>query len=228
MRAEIIAIGSELLGSTKIDTNSLFLTQRLASLGIEVTGKTVVGDDRQHLESAIRGALGRAGLVITTGGLGPTRDDVTREAAAAVTGRPLLLNDEILQTLEARYRDRGMAFLENNRCQAYMLAGAEPIPNGPGAAPGAYLELEGAVLVMLPGVPREMSYMVDHFLMDRLRQMDGLNLRQEWTINLCGIPESVVDHGLKDMDFEAAGVRYTILANMRRVQITLSSTDGNE
>ena len=226
MRAEIIAIGSELLGADKLDTNSLYLTRRLAQLGIDVTGKTVVGDDRHHLETAMAGALSRAELVITTGGLGPTRDDNTREAASAVTGRPLELNQQVLAFLEERYRDRGTAFLENNRSQAYVLAGGEPIANGPGAAPGGFVELEnGRYLVMLPGVPREMTYMVDNFLMDRLGKLGPGTTRHTVCINLCGIPESVVDHRLADMDFEGAGMDYTILANMRRVQVILSGRD---
>ena len=225
MRAEIIAIGSELLGPAKVDTNSLFLTERLNELGIAVTGKTVVGDDRHHLESAIRGALERADLVVTTGGLGPTRDDITREAASAVTGRKLVLNTDVLKFLEDRYRDRGTAFLDNNRSQALVLDGAIPIPNGPGAAPGAYLELENSILVMLPGVPREMRYMVDTYLVEKIRSIFQLESRHVLSINLCGVPESVVDHGLSGIDFASMGLAYTILANMRRVQITLSGLD---
>lgn len=228
MRAEIIAIGSELLGPDKLDTNSLYLTRRLAELGIDVTGKTVVGDDRHHLETAMAGALSRAELVITTGGLGPTRDDNTREAASAVTGRPLELNPQVLAFLEERYRDRGTSFLENNRSQAYVLAGGEPIGNGPGAAPGGFVELEnGRFLVMLPGVPREMTYMVDHFLMARLAELAPGTTRHTVCVNLCGVPESVVDHRLADIDFTAAGIDYTILANMRRVQIILSGREGD-
>ena len=131
----------------------------------------------------------------------------------------------MLRFLEERYRDRGTTFLENNRSQAFVLEGAIPIPNGPGAAPGGYLEMEKAILVMLPGVPREMKYMVDTFLLDKIRSAFRLVPRHVLSINLCGVPESVVDHRISDIDFESQGLGYTILANMRRVQISLSGMD---
>lgn len=225
MHAEIIAIGSELLGPDKLDTNSLYLTDKLARLGIRVIAKAVIGDDRRHLEEAIRAALGRADLVITTGGLGPTRDDLTREAASAVIGSTLYLDKRVLEALEERYRERGTAFLKNSRRQAMVPRGADVILNGPGAAPGLFILHEERVLVLLPGVPREMQYIMENGILQRLERMGAGSPRFSVSVNLAGVPESVVDDRLSDIDFTGNRVEYMILANLRRVQVTLSGED---
>ncbi len=228
MEAEIIAIGSELLGPDKVDTNSLYLTKGLNGLGIPVVRKTVVGDDRDRLKDVFLSAISRSDLVISTGGLGPTRDDITREVLAEALGISMEIDREILAGLKQRYRDRGTEFQENSRRQAFVLTGAEPIPNGPGAAPGTFLEKDGTVIVLLPGVPREMRYMMDHFVLDRLRRRCNLAVPFGITMNFAGIPESVIDQRLRKFDFSAQGINFAILASLRRVQVLLSGTDRRE
>ena len=225
MEAEIIAIGSELLGPEKVDTNSLYLTAGLNRLGIPVVRKTVVGDDPKRLEDAFLSAISRSELVISTGGLGPTRDDITRDVLAKALGLSMKLNPEILDRLKQRYRDRGTAFQENSTKQAYVLEGAEAIPNGPGAAPGTYLEINGTVIVLLPGVPREMRYMMEHFVLERLRKKWNFPVPFRVSMNFAGIPESVIDQQLRKFDFSGEGVEFAILASLRRVQVILTGMD---
>lgn len=153
MNAEIIAIGSELLTPFRTDTNSLFLTEQLNKIGVEVVQKTIVGDDRVRLTETIAQACRRSPLVITIGGLGPTEDDLTREAAAAALGRPLLHDDRLVETIESRFRARGLSMPEINLRQAKRIAGAEIFENSRGTAPGQWVEQEGRVLILLPGPP---------------------------------------------------------------------------
>ncbi|HZS71888.1 MAG TPA: competence/damage-inducible protein A, partial [Candidatus Acidoferrum sp.] len=129
MKAEIIAVGSELLGPDRVDTNSLFLTEELNKIGIEVVRKTVVGDNRESLRDAFRDALERVPLVISTGGLGPTQDDLTREAVSDVLGRKLRLRDDLVEHIRARFRSFGREMTENNLQQAMVPEGAEPLAN---------------------------------------------------------------------------------------------------
>src|SRR5215831_10845431 len=135
---EIIAVGSELLTPSKVDTNSLWLTERLNALGLEVVRKSVVGDDRSRLEAAIRTAFGPGKIILLTGGLGPTEDDVTREAAAAALGRSLSFREEIVNWLEKRFARFGRKMAEINKRQAYAIDGAEILPNPNGTAPGQW------------------------------------------------------------------------------------------
>ena len=157
MRAEIIAIGSELLTPDHVDTNSLFLTQRLNRLGIEVSRKTIVGDQHGHVRDAFDGALGRVELVVGCGGLGPTLDDLTRDAVADLLGRKLILNAAVMQTIEARFRRLGRTMAEVNKRQAMVIEGAEVLENPRGTAPGLWIEARGRVIVLLPGPPHELQ-----------------------------------------------------------------------
>ena len=143
LRAEIIAIGSELLTPHRTDTNSLWLTERLNSVGIEVQLKTVVGDHEPILEESIRDALRRSDVIISTGGLGPTEDDVTRKVFARVTGRQLKLDFAVLEQIRERFASRGYQMTPNNERQALILQGGIVLPNPNGSAPGIKLEHEG-------------------------------------------------------------------------------------
>src|SRR5712691_3651282 len=140
LRAEIIAIGSELLTPHRTDTNSLWLTERLNSVGIGVQLKTVVGDDEARMEEAVRDALKRSEVVISTGGLGPTEDDITRKVFAKVTGRQLLLDYEILEQIRERFASRGYQMTPNNERQALIPRGATVLPNPNGSAPGIRMD----------------------------------------------------------------------------------------
>ncbi|MEO6212941.1 MAG: competence/damage-inducible protein A [Vicinamibacterales bacterium] len=162
--AEIIAVGSELLGSTRIDTNSLFITGRLAALGIQVKGKSVVGDDAGRLRAFFDAALERSDLVILTGGLGPTDDDLTREVVAAALGLPLVEDQEIRSRILERFARRGLDMPDVNRRQAMVPRGATALANPHGTAPGLFIPLpagSGKVVVLLPGPPRELQPMLD-------------------------------------------------------------------
>src|ERR1700745_1409240 len=140
MKAEIIAVGSEMLTPDKIDTNSLFLTEELNKLGIEIVRKTVVGDDRALLLEAFRDAVNRVALTIASGGLGPTEDDLTRETVAELLGRKLVRNDAIVRAIEARFRSFGRLMPDTNIREAMGPEGAQPRANPRGTAPGLWLE----------------------------------------------------------------------------------------
>ena len=160
MNAEIIAVGSEMLTPDKVDTNSLHLTQELNTLGIEVVAKSIIGDDRQRLTDAIRASWAHAELVILTGGLGPTEDDLTRDAVAAALEVGMTPSEEAWQAILNRFQKFGRTPTENNRRQTLILNGANMLPNPNGTAPGQWFHRDGRVLVLLPGPPRELKPMV--------------------------------------------------------------------
>ena len=162
MNAEIIAVGSEMLGPTRLDTNSLYITDRLATRGVEVVTKTVVGDDLQLLTDTIRIATQRSGIVILTGGLGPTEDDLTREAVAAALGLGQTYRAEIFDGIGALFARMGRKISENNKRQANVIDTAEVLANDKGTAPGQWVPTStGGVVILLPGPPREMTAMWD-------------------------------------------------------------------
>ena len=140
MRAEIIAVGSEMLTPTHVDTNSLFITERLNEIGIDLQGKSIAGDDRAVLKAIVSDALGRSDLLILTGGLGPTDDDLTRDVVADLIGRPLEYHAYIFEAIEQRFAARGLRTPEINRRQAMVPAGAAVLPNKNGTAPGLWIE----------------------------------------------------------------------------------------
>src|SRR5580698_6618595 len=158
--AEIIAVGSEMLTSQRLDTNSLFITDQLNALGVEVRRKLIVGDNREIVAAAVRDALEHANIVIVTGGLGPTEDDLTREAVAEALGRPLVFSADLACAIEERFRRRGRTMAANNKRQAMLVEGAEPLPNPNGTAVGQWLTTpEGQVIMLLPGPPGELKPM---------------------------------------------------------------------
>src|ERR1700688_3586141 len=149
--AEIIAIGSELLTPQKVDTNSLYLTDQLNALGVEVVRKTVVGDERERLTDSILGAIARSQIIVLTGGLGPTEDDLTRDAVATALGRTLVFRQDICDKIEERFRRFQRKMVEINKRQAYVIEGAEVLPNDRGTAPGQWIQHahSNAVLMLL-------------------------------------------------------------------------------
>ena len=161
MQAEIVAVGSELVSGQKLDTNSRWLSARLAELGISTHFHTSVGDDLAENVSALRIASGRAGLVLVTGGLGPTQDDLTREALAQAAGVGLVEDADSLVQIQAFFARRNRPFTERNRVQALRPEGSEPIPNPVGTAPGVWMRLGEAFVGCVPGVPSEMRTMFD-------------------------------------------------------------------
>ena len=173
MNAEIIAIGSELLTPYRQDTNSLYLTEKLNELGVEVAFKTIVGDNQRDLVSAARIAISRADIVIFMGGLGPTEDDLTREAVAEALELELHRDPEIISQLERRFAGRKMKMSPNNNKQADILAGATVLPNANGTAPGQWLsgkyDDDEKVIMLLPGPPHELKALFEEQCVDRLR-----------------------------------------------------------
>ena len=163
--AEIVAIGSELLLGQIIDTNSAWMAQRLSTLGINLFYKTVVGDNPGRMKEVIGQALDRSDLVITSGGLGPTQDDLTREIVAEATGRKLVLHQDLLEQIERRFRRRGLIMTANNERQAYVPEGAIPVENPNGTAPSFIVEDPRGVIFALPGVPFELKWLFDNQVM---------------------------------------------------------------
>lgn len=221
MKAEIIAVGSELLTPDRLDTNSLFLTARLNRLGIEVVRKSVVGDDRTRLRDAFREALERVDVVIASGGLGPTEDDLTREVVAELLGRRLVRSEEILRQIQERFVRRGRTMPEKNARQAMVPEGATPLPNSRGTAPGLWLEAEGRVLVLLPGPPVELEPMYTKEVEPRLEQRSGGMRLVARELRVTGLPESEVDQRIAPIYTMYGDVQTTILASPGEIQVHL-------
>jgi competence/damage-inducible protein CinA-like protein len=193
LNAEIIAIGSEMLTPFRADTNSLWLTERLNALGIDVKLKTIVGDDEARLEEAVREALRRSEIIISTGGLGPTEDDITRNIFARAMNRRLILNDTILDNLKTRFARRGMPMPEINARQAMIIDGAQILENNNGSAPGMLIHDGTRTVVMLPGPPREMMPMFDSSVAPVLKQRSGDLLIIRRKLSIFGLTESRTD-----------------------------------
>jgi nicotinamide-nucleotide amidase len=191
--AEIIAIGSELLTPQRIDTNSLAVTEQLNLLGVEVIAKHIIGDDRERLTQAIRECVDRSHIVVLIGGLGPTEDDVTRDAAAAALGLSLQLSLEQESVLITRFRQINRPMAKNNLRQAYLLEGATAMPNPNGTAPGQFLSTSHGALALLPGPPREMKPMLVNELVPRLRHVIPPQVIKVRSFRITGIGESDLD-----------------------------------
>jgi nicotinamide-nucleotide amidase len=200
MRTEIVSIGSELTSGQNLDTNSQWLSRRLAEIGIPVRWHTTIADDLEENVAAFRSATQRAGLVLLTGGLGPTQDDLTREALAAVAGVELVFHPESFAQIEAMFARRNRTMPERNRVQALFPAGAEPIPNACGTAPGIWMPVGGCLVAAMPGVPSEMYAMFDSWVQPRLLSLGhGGGVLVQRKLNCFGAGESAVEHKLLDL-----------------------------
>lgn len=228
MNAEIIAAGSEMLTSARIDTNSLYLTERLNDLGIEVVGKAIVGDHRERMAAMIRGALERADLLIITGGLGPTEDDVTRDAVAQALGLAMHFDDAARAAIEARFARMNRRMSEVNRRQAYILDGAEMLPNDRGTAPGQWIEASGKIVVLLPGPPNEMKAVFEQQVLDRLmRRVPPLVIRTV-ELRVAGMPESDLDQLISPVYTKYTNPATTVLASPGDIQIHFRARSETE
>jgi competence/damage-inducible protein CinA-like protein len=228
MEAEIIAVGSELLTPLRQDTNSLYLTSKLNSLGIEVRFKIVVGDDRPRLADAVTIALKRSGLIILTGGLGPTEDDVTREAVCEVLGRPLHENPEIRRHIEARYKRLNREMPLNNLRQAMVPEGADWLANPNGTAPGIWLEQNQSIMVLLPGPPWELQAMFDSVCMPRLARVAGPERIRTRVYKIVGLPESEVDCRIAPLYLQYQNPTTTILSTLGSIEVHLRARAAGE
>jgi len=224
MHAEIIAAGSEMLTPERIDTNSLWLTQQLNGLGVEVTQKTIIGDDRDRLADAVRSAIDRSPIVILTGGLGPTEDDVTREAAAQALMRRLLFSEELMAALEARFERLGRKMSANNRRQAFLIEGALVLPNPNGTAAGQWIDLPGRVVMLLPGPPRELEPMFTNHCAPLLTGMLPKRALFTRVFRVAGMPESELDQLIAPVYKEYSNPATTVLAKAGDIQIHLRAS----
>jgi nicotinamide-nucleotide amidase len=227
MNAEIIAAGSELLTAERIDTNSLYLTAELNKLGVEVTAKAVIGDDRDRLADAVRAALSRSPIVILSGGLGPTEDDVTRDAVALALDRKLVFHAEIATQIEERFARMNRRMSEINRRQAFVIEGADVLPNDRGTAPGQWVEAPGGVVAMLPGPPHELQAMFELQCLPRLRRIVPAQMIRTLLLRVTGITESDLDQLISPVYKEYLNPVTTILAGSNDIQIHLRARCAN-
>ena len=227
-RAVIVAVGSEMLTPHKTDTNSLFLTGRLNAIGISVVQKLVVGDDRSLLGDALRYGMQQGDLLIVTGGLGPTEDDVTREVAATVLDRPLVEVADIVDALRARFASRGLDMPEVNRRQAQVPRGADIIDNPRGTAPGLWMTHDSVVVMLLPGPPRELQPMFDQVVAERLASRVGARRVYRRVLRTTGGTESHIDEQTKPIYSRwwsyPEPIETTILASLGQIDLHLSIT----
>jgi len=223
MGAEILTVGTELLLGQIVDTNASWIAQRLAEAGIDVFYESTVGDNAGRIQAALRHALARADAVLLTGGLGPTEDDLTREAVAGVLGRALRPDPEILTHIERRFAHRRIPMPASNRKQALVPEGAEVLPNANGTAPGLFLRDQGRCVVCMPGVPAEMKPMLQDQVIPRLRALFGIRGRiVSRVLKTCGVSESRVDQAIGDYFREMRNPTIGVLAHAGEIHVRLT------
>ena len=211
--AQIIAVGSELLTPTRLDTNSLFLTEQLNRIGIQVERKMVVGDREDLISDALQAAVESAGVVFVTGGLGPTADDITREVTAELFGRSLLFDSKIMDSIEERARRFRFPVGENNRRQAMVPEGADVLPNPKGTAPGLFFREGGALVFLLPGPPRELKPMVLEQVMKVLEKSFSVSIHLTRHLSVASMAESKVDALVEPIYRQYPEIQTTILSS---------------
>ena len=231
MRAEVVAVGSEMLTPTHVDTNSLFITERLNEIGVGLQGKSVAGDDRDALKTIVADALRRTDLLILTGGLGPTDDDLTRDVVADLIGEPLEYHGDIFDAIEKRFAARGLRTPQINRRQAMVPRGAVVLPNKNGTAPGLWIEHGGKLIVLLPGPPRELKPMLEALIQDRLLGRVGASRLFRRLLRITGQSESYVEEKMQPLyaTWLAAPTKITttILASLGQIELHLTAIAPN-
>ena len=221
MNAEIIAVGSEMLTPQRIDTNSLYLTDQLNTFGVEVVFKCIVGDDRALLTDTIRLAISRSGIVILTGGLGPTEDDLTRDAVAQALGVQQTYQPEVFENIVAIFARLGRKIADNNKRQAMLIDGAEWLENTRGTAPGQWLRTKRGVLILLPGPPKELTNMYEREVRERLVAMlPKQALRTRW-YRVAGMGESDLDQLIAPVYTRYTNPVTTVLAKVGDIEVHL-------
>jgi nicotinamide-nucleotide amidase len=225
MNCEIVTIGSELLLGHTIDTNASYLARKLNLIGLHIAFHTTVGDNHVQIRDVLSQALKRADLVITTGGLGPTQDDLTREAIADLIGVSLAFKQELMDHIESIFRRLGYRMPENNKRQAFIPAGAIPIPNEIGTAPGFIVEKGSRLIIALPGVPKELKYILNKEVLPYLRKrfrLDG-ELLTSRVLKVTGMGESKVDCQIKDLIDTTTNPSVGILASPGDISIRITA-----
>ncbi len=220
---EIVTIGTEILLGHLVDTNAAFIARHLADAGIDVFAKHSVGDNTDRLAIMLDGALARADGVITTGGLGPTVDDLTKDAVSRAVGRPLLLHEPSLRAIEARFAAMGRTMSDNNTRQAILPAGSTVLENPHGTAPGfVALRADGKFVASMPGVPREMIPMLTERLIPWLtKRFDVRSAIYTRTLHTVGIPESELDRRIEDLFRTLENPKIALLAHAGRVDVKI-------
>lgn len=228
LSAEIIAIGSELLTPSKTDTNSLWLTEKLNEIGIEVKLKTIVGDDEARLEETIKDALKRSDVVVSTGGLGPTEDDITRKVSARAVGRELVFKQELVDDLRERFSRWAREMPEINKRQAFIIEGAEVLPNPNGSAVGMSVEIEDKIFVILPGPPRELKPMFENYVLPKMREKAGEIFVKRKVLRVTGMGESAADELIAPIYTQYKNPQTSTLFNKSELEIHLTAQCNNE
>ena len=222
--AEIVSIGSELLLGQIVDTNAAWMAQRLTDHGVNLFYKTVVGDNPGRMSEVLTQALDRSDVVITGGGLGPTQDDLTREAIAEVTGRELIVHPELLEQIESRFRRRGMIMTPNNERQARIPRGATPVHNPNGTAPSFVVEDPRGVVYALPGVPFELKWLFDNEVIPYLRNRFGLTETIAYKVlKVAEIGESTVDDRIGHLIAGSSNPTVGVLAHPGQVDVRIAA-----
>jgi len=242
MRVELVSVGTELLKG-KINTDIAYLGEKLDSIGLTVERETTVGDDREKIGSVLQEALNRADIIITTGGLGPTFDDLTREVMAKVLKKKLVFDKEVMHQIAAHFAKRDLEMPKENERQAYIIEGAKVIPNKIGTAPGMIVErrtkadskskVQKISIIMLPGPPREMRPMVEETVLPYLKERYERKIQKKCVLHICGLTESATYEKIKDVveierRMEGGILRFSILAHLTEVDVEISGEGENE
>ncbi|HOQ17624.1 MAG TPA: competence/damage-inducible protein A [Defluviitaleaceae bacterium] len=227
MNAEILAVGTELLLGNIVNTNAQYIAKRLADIGIDVYFQSVVGDNSGRLYKAFELALQRADIVITTGGLGPTQDDLTKEIAAEISGKKLLLDDKALRMIEEYFSRMGRTMTENNKKQAYIPEASKVFYNYRGTAPGCAIEMGGKIIILLPGPPREMEEMFERSVIPYLSQFQEGVLASK-ILRVCGVGESKVEELLADLLDSQTNPTIALYAKFGEVSIRITAKAETE
>ncbi len=221
MNAEIIAVGSEMLTPERVDTNSLFLTQELNQVGVEVTTKYVVGDDRERLAETVRRAAERSDFVLISGGLGPTEDDITRDAVATAVDRRMTFHASISDGIEQRFRQMGRAMPAINKRQAFVIDGADVLPNERGTAPGQWLDVRHCSILLLPGPPHELKAMFLKQCAARVERRVPKQAIETLVLRIAGMGESDLDQTIAPIYKKYSNPVTTVLAHNGDLQVHL-------
>ena len=232
MKAWIVAVGSEMLTPFRVDTNSLSITERLNAIGCDVRFKAVVGDDVGELATLFQRGVGAVDLIVCTGGLGPTEDDITRDGLARALNLECDTDEQVLESIRQRFEKRGMVMRDINRRQALVPRGAEVLENARGTAPGLWLERDGTSILLLPGPPREMQPILDRVVDERLKPRAGSRGLFRRVLKLTGRPESEVDAIAQPVYGQWLSapipIATTILAKMGQIELHLTADAPNE
>lgn len=228
INAEIVTVGTEILLGEITDTNSVHIARVMRDIGVNLFYMTSVGDNEKRIADVIRSGLSRSHVVIVAGGLGPTVDDVTRQGVAAAAGRELHFHQELFDQITARFAGFHVKMTENNRRQAYLPDGAVAIENPVGTAPSFIMEHEGSVVICLPGVPREMKYLMEHSVVPYLRQRYSLGVIKARVLHTAGIGESMLDDLIGTELLEMSNPTVGLVAHQGAVDVRITAKAGSE